>query len=76
MNIFIWNGLNVFALAQEKMEEMWKDPLRKPNANFSATLVELKEKKWKSHLTTSVSQKAAIQKDSAAHQEDVLSSSD
>lgn len=56
------------------MEEMWKDPLR--DANFSANLVELKGKKVEKNLTTSVSEKAAIQKDSAAHQEDVLGSSD
>lgn len=58
------------------MEEMWKVSHRKPNANFSADLVEVKGKKVKKHLTASVSEKAAIQKDSAAHQEDVLSSSD
>lgn len=44
------------------MEEMWKDPLTKLNANFSANLVELKGKKVKKHLTASVSENSdAIQ---------------
>lgn len=43
---------------------------------FQPIWLNWKEKKWKKNLTTSVSEKAAIQKDSAAHQEDVLGSSD
>lgn len=70
-----WAQCNLHLL-KRKWKRCGKIPLGSPMIIFQLFWLIWKEKKWKNHLTTSVSEKAAIQKDSAAHQKDELSSSD